>query len=734
MAIRPRRATPRWFTLILVLLLGLHFGGMFVGRLVSPPVQAASAEPAPQNAQDPQDQQDERTPPTAEQVPATVSDAPADQIPMPVFRTGINFIRVDAIVTDGDGNHVTDLQPSDFEVYEDGELQTVETFEQVEISAVTALDAEPPRGISNRYDVEREAARSDVRVFVIFFDDYHVRWGNGERAADQLKEFLERNLLPADLVGVMFPLTPLLDFDLTRDHERIYERIDNWYGRKYDYEPLNEFESRYAHYPTEVVERLRNEVSWSALRGLFVYLGGIREARKNVLLVSEGYSNYLPPQLRSTNALMPVDPATNPARLDPMAGEASWEQTQEFFSNSMINMDLRQLFSTANRFNTAIYALDPRGLAAEEFDVSQPNISFRTNQRALVGSQDTLRVLAEETDGRALINQNDFSDGLSQMMSDASAYYLLGYTSSQSPTDGEFHEIEVRVNRPGVRVRNRPGFWAVTERDAERALKAPLNEPPKAVDVALGALAEPVRARLVRTWMGTSRADDGRTRVTFVWEPTRGQSSRLGEAQRILVTAMGDAGGAFYRGRVPEQDFSRAGRGRVGSESGGDAQVTSATFEADPGLMHINLAIEGDGGEVLDRDRGEVEIPDFSGPDVVFSTPAFHRARTNLEWQALVDDWEAVPTPAREFRRTERLVLRFEVYAPGTSVPDVEAWMLNRRGDRMYPLPVQVAADGHPNQVDIQPTGLAPGDYVIELTARAAGQDVTELVAFRLQS
>ena len=730
MAIRPRRATPRWFMITLVSLVGWLCVARLAGSLGLPSVQAAPAEAGAPTAQN---QDDDRPAPSPEQVPPTASEASPDQLPMPVFRTGINFIRVDAIVTDDDGNHVSDLQPSDFEIYEDGELQSLETFELVEIDAIPAPGAEPPRAISNRNDIEREAARSDVRVFVIFFDDYHVRWGNGERAADQLIEFLERNLLPTDLVGVMFPLTPLLDFDLTRNHERIYDRIDNWYGRKYDYQPLNEFEQRYTRYPTEIVERIRNEVSWSALRGLFVYLGGIREARKNVLLVSEGYSNYVPPQLRSLNAEMPVDAIANPARLDPMAGESSWERTHQFFSNSMVNQDLRRLFSTANRFNTAIYTLDPRGLAAEEYDVSQPTVNFRTNQRALLQTQDTLRVLAEETDGRALINQNDFGDGLSQMMHDASAYYLLGYTSSQSPTDGEFHEIEVRVNRPGVQVRNRRGFWAVTERDAERALQAPLNEPPQAVDVALGALAEPVRGRLVRTWMGTSRSDDGRTQVTFVWEPTRGQSSRLGEAQRILVTAMGDAGGAFYRGRVPEPDVSRAGRGRAGRDSGGADRVTSATFEADPGLMHINLAIEGDGGEVLDRDRGEVEIPDFTGPDVAFSTPAFHRARTNLEWEALVEDWDAVPTPSREFRRTERLILRFDVYSPGTTRPDVEAWMLNRRGDRMYPLTV-VESEGRPYQVDVQPTGLAPGDYVIELTARSAGQDVTELVAFRLQS
>ena len=67
------------------------------------------------------------------------------------------------------------------------------------------------------------------------------------------------------------------------------------------------------------------------------------------------------------------------------------------------------------------------------------------------------------------MNQNNFTRGLRQMLYDASSYYLLGYNSSLEATDGEFHEIDVRVRREGVRVRSRPGYWAITERDAVRA-------------------------------------------------------------------------------------------------------------------------------------------------------------------------------------------------------------------------------------------------------------------------
>ena len=133
---------------------------------------------------------------------------------------------------------------------------------------------------------------------------------------------------------------------------------------------------------------------------------------------------------------------------------------------------------------------------------------------------DTLRTLAEKTDGRAIVNRNDLAVGMKQITRDSSAYYLIGYNSSQAPTDGKFHKIKVRVKRPGVQVRARKGYWALTADEAARALAPPKPGPPKPVETALAAaVARPSRASVVRTWIGTSRGENGKTRVTFVWEP-----------------------------------------------------------------------------------------------------------------------------------------------------------------------------------------------------------------------
>src|SRR5262245_47553122 len=111
----------------------------------------------------------------AQQAPAP--DA-AQQQP-PVFRTGINFVRVDVLVSDSrTGQPILDLKPTDFQVTENNTLQTIESFKLVKLDGgiVPSPDG-PPREIRNDIDEELEAAREDVRLFAIFLDDYHVRRG-----------------------------------------------------------------------------------------------------------------------------------------------------------------------------------------------------------------------------------------------------------------------------------------------------------------------------------------------------------------------------------------------------------------------------------------------------------------------------------------------------------------------------------------------------------------------------
>ncbi len=634
----------------------------------------------------------------------------------PVFRTGINFVRVDAIVTDEDGDPVLDLTADDFRVFEDEVEQTIESFRLVEVTGAPDPALPPLSSIRNDYDQVREAARPDTRIFVFFLDDYHVRRENGIRMRSALVEFVETQLRPTDLVGIMYPLTPIMDMRLTRNHGQIVRALESFEGVKYDYRPRNMYEHVYANFPTQTVEIIRNDVSLSALKALAIHLGGLREGRKSVIVLSEGYSNYVPPQLRNIDAL--AGGLFNPMRYDPLAGESRMEETQQFFEMSYMRSELVYTADIANRNNTSFYMVDPRGLATGEFDSSQVPIDMRTDYRILRELQDTLHVLAEETDGRAIVNRNDLGPGLAQIVSDQSAYYLLGYTSSAAPTDGEFHEIDVEVLRDDVRVRARKGYYALSAENAARVLAPPKPEPPRAVDTALATLAEPRRGRYVRTWVGARRGDEGRTELTFVWEPIGGDRSRRQEsASQVMLMAMSDSS-AYFRGEVPGPRGGRMPRVR---------------FDVDPGELELNIGIEDEYGDVLDRDVDELVAPDFTAPDVALSTPQVLRARNAMEMRGLIADADALPTASRFFRRTEQLLFRVEAYAPGDVQPRVRARLLSREGTAMMELPVAAPEGDRPHEVLLQLSPFPRGDYLMELSAEAGGETASTLVAFRVQ-
>ena len=668
--------------------------------------------------------------PAQPQPPPQEPEAQEAAVQQPTFRTGINFVRVDVIVSDRQGAPLADLTAADFEITEDGKPQTIEQFKFIKVDGQPGPGEQPAREIRSRIDEEMEAARDDVRMFVIFFDDYHTRVGSALAVKEPLTRFVQQQLGPNDIIAVMYPLTPLDAVSFTRNHRSIVSAIQNFEGRKFRYEPRTEFEQQYSNYPTEVVEQIRNQVVMTALRGLAARLGSLREGRKAIIFVSEGFTTMLPPQMRNPIATLPG--VGNPRARDPFAGENNpREDTAHFFAEADLMSQMRDVWDAANRNNAAIYPLDPRGLATGEFGIEE-NISLTTDAKYLQSSLDALRTLAGETDGRAIVNRNDLAKGLEQMVRDSSAYYLIGYNSTEAPSDGKFHEIRVRVKRPGVQVRARKGYWAPTADDTARAIAGPKPGAPKPVQEALASIATPggrsgAGARYVRTWIGTSRAENGKTRVTFVWEPAPPTPGvRREEPGRVSLLAASAGGELVFRGRVPEVALASA----VPSAGSGAAQAAGpqrVVFDAAPGRMELRISVEEAGrGGVLDTEVRDVTVPDLTSPDPALSTPRVFRARTAREFQATVRDEDAVPHAARDFSRTERLLIRFDVY--GAERP--AAVLLNRNGDKMADLPIQPAVSGGTHQIDFALGVVPPGEYLVEVSAGEA----KELVPLRVGS
>jgi len=236
--------------------------------------------------------------------------------------------------------------------------------------------------------------------------------------------------------------------------------------------------------------------------------------------------------------------------------------------------------------------------------------------------------------------------------------------------------------------------------------------PPPAVTQALATLAAVTQQRrnLARTWIGMSPGADGKTKITFVWNPTPTTPGMRRELPaRVALMAGGANSDLLYRNRgFPP--------GRV-------------EFDVPPGQMDLEIVVQDAAGEMLDRETQKIVVPSL-GLGLTISTPQLFRGRTLPEWQQLAADPAAIPVIEREFRRTDRLLVRVGAQV-GAGTPVLTARMLNREGGQMSVLPV-TAGPGGLSQIDVSLAALPPGDFLIEVAAKDGGEQTATLIAIRV--
>ncbi|MEO8260537.1 MAG: VWA domain-containing protein [Acidobacteriota bacterium] len=579
------------------------------------------------------------------------------------------IVRVDVIATDAGGRSVGSLQPGDFEISEDGTPRSIDEARFIRID--NSLPSEDDAGPEQSEASERAAAaRPNTRLFAIFLDEYHVGAANSGRVRDALTRFVDETLGPRDLLAVMRPLDSIFAIQMTRSRGQAHEVLGAFAGRKGDYTPRNDYERNYFAGTPARVDQLRAQVTTSALNALAVHLGSLNsETRKTLVVVSEGLPRV--DRRRGLESLPTID----------------------------------SVIRSANRSNVSIYAVDPRESVV---DAAGP-----------ADIADSLSALTAATDGLAIGSVADLSGGMRRIEADSNAYYLLSYTTTQSP-DGRFHDVRVSIKQPGIRVRARKGYWAANPDDTLRAdLLRPRPPPP---------LEPPARiSPLVKPWFGVSRGAAGKTRVMFVWEPAPpvpGVRTRLASPSRVVLTALGPDGTALFEGSVLPAGPLRP--------DAADEVEARAVFDAPPGQLRLRMSIEDDSGQTIDSDVRQVAIRDLSAP-VVLGTPEVLRARTARDFRALEGDPDAAPVAAREFSRTERLMIRVAAYAPIGSDLTLSAKLLNRKGQTMRNLAVQLeASPSTRHQIDLPLAALAAGQYLIEVAAKSAAGDVKDLLEFRV--
>ena len=583
---------------------------------------------------------------------------PADtsQPGQPIFRSRVNLVRVDVSVFGRNGEPLVGLAPEDFLVKEDGIPQKVETVQFVTVSGRMPESRVESTAIRSAEHAAVEAAREDVRLFVLFLDDYHV--DKSPTVMIPLKRtlnaFVDR-LGPYDLVAVMDPLTPLTHVEFTRDHNRIREIVNNFEGRRGELFPVRSAAEE-AQQTQRNIWELRGGVTLDAMNAIVTKLGGMREGRKSVIFVSQGP----PVNLRSTN----------------------W-------------MRMEDVVRSANRGNVTIHTIDPRPLGSSPF-----------------GGNLVLRRFSDETGGRAIFNTNDHAEHLEGIFTDASAYYLIGYAPTRGDiADGKFHQIDVEVKRPRVRVVARRGYWSPKASE----LNAPVPDPvPEGVMNALTELVDAKSGSTAEVWVGFSKAAGGATEVTVAWEPI----SRMNVPEPVRVDVERLA-----------PDGSRLGDIQQIPKADPKATRAMAKFSMQPGTAILRFTSLGAGGDVLDRWAQDVEVPALADMDLALATPKFLLARSPYEFRALQSP-DAPPAASRLLRKSNRLLVEIEAYSSSGS-PEISVELLNQRGESLVALPVPTAQNGKA-RVEIPLQSLAPATYVLKFTAKTAKNQVEQHAPFRI--
>jgi hypothetical protein len=168
----------------------------------------------------------------------------------------------------------------------------------------------------------------------------------------------------------------------------------------------------------------------------------------------------------------------------------------------------------------------------------------------------------------------------------------------------------------------------------------------------------------------------------------------------------------------------------------GPGDASRATFDAPPGLIAIEMAIQTSSGTSLDTDYRSVSVPNLQVSRPTFATPQILRTRSARQFAEVSRDANAAPTSSRSFSRSERLLVRVSAYGAAGMQPVVSARLLNRRGTTMRELePVAEPLAPGIDQFDLPLASLAPDEYRLELGAvspTGPRNEVKEILIFRI--
>jgi VWFA-related protein len=383
----------------------------------------------------------------------------------PTFKTSIDLVTTDVIPRDGRGQFVADLKPTEFELYEDGVKQDIIQLLMFHGGRQYSPMAAPVQTQREGIILPPSRPTNDAagRIFVFVLDDLHLDFRNTGRIKDLMKKIRTNLVHEGDMFCVVSTGPSSIAIDMTYNLKRLDDAMNKISGA--GLRPADILEGgETTEGPTEV--RYRAHVAFSTAYDVLQQLESVHNRRKSLIYISNGYdfnpfpeSRYKAEQERmgntSANSSSSSSDSSNSSSATADDSDLFNRQGQQF-AEADLARELAELTRAANRANASIYTIDPRGL------VGMPDLDETVDQTEwqdyIRKSQDSLRVLSDETGGYAVVNQNDFEKALKRIDAETSDYYVIGFYSNNPDPLRRNRKIEVKVTRKDVNVWARSGY------------------------------------------------------------------------------------------------------------------------------------------------------------------------------------------------------------------------------------------------------------------------------------
>jgi VWFA-related protein len=671
--------------------------------------------------------------------------APPDQpaVQGPTFKAQVEYVEVDAVVTDQQGNFVRDLKRDNFQVSEDGKPQNIATFSVVDIPIdryERPLFAERPI----EPDVKSNERPFDGRVYVMILDDLHVDATRTPRVRQSARQFIERNLGANDLMAVIFTGGRSADSQEFTSNKRLLQNaVDKFMGRKLPGVTISRNEQYMrnldgpdagarANDPNDM-ERAHNAQNMLAtLRQVAEWFGGVHGRRKTMLFFSEGIDYDLNDVIRN------FDSAPSSA-------------------GSLLN-DIRDTLSMTARSNVSIYSIDPRGLAtlgddtigvSSFADQVDPSAGIGLNSMAyeLRMSQDSLRWLSDESGGFAAVNRNDTATVFDRIVRDNSSYYVLAYYPPSNKADGKFHRIEVKVNRPGVTVRSRRGYALPKAKASPKQTKTG-GMPPEIFEVMNSPLQ--VSGLTMRLFAVPFKGPQPNASVVIGVEMS-GRDLSLGPNSKVDISFMAvDNKSKIYGARNDSLTLNLRPESKARVEQSGVRVLNR--IELPVGRYQLRAAARDSEKGTLGSVIYDLDVPDFyksqfSMSGLTLTSLAGASMMTARPDEQLKNVLPAPPIALRTFPQNDELALFAEIYDNSGKTPhkvDIVTSVLTDEGKVVFKTEDERDSSelgggkgGYGYSTRVPLSEIPPGLYVLSVDAKSRlGNDTaaTRQVMFRIVS